>query len=48
MDWNESWITAGGIAGVDAPEGIDPRENNDTLVYLLLGGYKSSEEAGTR
>lgn len=77
MDWDESWITVGGIVGVDTPDGMDHRENNDALaangmyyatwsigegapytnedgeeaqvydaqVYLLLGGYRSAEEA---
>ena len=29
--WSDDWITVGGIIGVDTPEGIDPRENNDAL-----------------
>lgn len=77
LDWSEDWVTVGGIVGVDTPEGMDPRENNDALaasgmyyatwsvgesepytnaegdeaqiydaqIYLLLGGYKSAEEA---
>lgn len=77
LDWDEDWVTVGGIVGVDTPEGMDPRENNEALaangmyyatwsvgesepytnadgdeaqiydaqVYLLLGGYKSAEEA---
>ena len=79
LDWAESWITVGGVVGVDTPEGMDPQENNEALaangmyyatwsigegqpytnedgeeaqvydvqVYLLLGGYKSAEEAQT-
>ena len=78
LDWDKSWVTVGEIIGVDTPDGIDPRENNDALsangmyyatwsigegepytneegeeaqvygaqIYLLLGGYKSAEEAG--
>ena len=30
-DWDDDWVTIGGIVGVDTPEGIDPRENNDAL-----------------
>ena len=77
LDWDESWTTVGGIVGVDAPDGMDDRENNEALaangmyyatwsigegrpytnedgkeaqvydaqIYLLLGGYKSAEEA---
>lgn len=77
LDWGEDWVTVGGVVGVDAPEGMTARENNDALaangmyyatwsmgegepftnadgeeatlydaqVYLLLGGYKSEEEA---
>lgn len=76
-DWNSEWVTVGNVIGVDTPEGMTPRENNDALaangmyyatwsigegepytnedgeeatlygahVYLLLGGYKSEEEA---
>lgn len=29
--WDESWVTVGGVVGVDTPEGIDPRENNEAL-----------------
>lgn len=75
--WDESWVTVGGVIGVDAPEGMDPRENNEALaangmyyatwsmgeaepyinedgeetelydaqVYLLLGRYRSAQEA---
>lgn len=75
--WSEDWITVGGVVGVDTPNGMDPRENNEALaangmyyatwsigegepytnedggeaeiydvqVYLLLGGYKSVQDA---
>lgn len=78
LDWSENWVTVGGVVGVDTPEGMTARENNEALaangmyyatwsmgegepctnadgeeatlygaqVYLLLGGYKSGEEAG--
>lgn len=29
--WNQSWVTVGGVIGVDAPEGMDSRENNEAL-----------------
>lgn len=29
--WDDTWVTVGGILGVDTPEGLDSRENNDTL-----------------
>lgn len=77
LDWSGGWITVGGVVGVDTPEGMTPRENNEALaangmhyatwsigegepytnadgeeatlydaqVYLLLGGYRSEEEA---
>lgn len=77
-DWDESWVTVGGVVGVETPAGMDPRENNEALaanrmyyatwsigegesftnedgeeaqiydaqVYLLLGGFRSEEEAG--
>lgn len=31
LDWDESWVTVGGVMGADAPEGMDPRENNEAL-----------------
>ncbi len=31
LDWDESWVTVGGKVGVDTPEGMDPRENNEAL-----------------
>lgn len=31
LDWDENWITVGGVVGVDTPEGMDHRENNDAL-----------------
>ena len=77
LDWDKNWVTVGEIVGVDTPDGMDHRENNDALaangmyyatwsigggsaytnedgdeaqvydaqIYLLLGGYKSVEEA---
>lgn len=29
--WDEGWVTVGGVLGVDTPEGLTPRENNDAL-----------------
>ena len=75
--WSEEWVTVGSVVGVDTPDGMTFRENNEALaangmhyatwsigegkpytnadgeeatlydaqVYLLLGGYKSGEEA---
>lgn len=31
QNWNEDWVTVGQIIGVDTPEGMDPRENNEAL-----------------
>lgn len=31
QDWEESWITVGSIIGVDTPDGMDHRENNEAL-----------------
>lgn len=31
LDWDESWVTVGGVMGADTPEGIEPRENNEAL-----------------
>jgi len=31
LDWDESWVTVGGIVGVDAPEGMVSQENNEAL-----------------
>ncbi len=29
--WEEGWVTVGGVVGVDTPEGMDSRENNEAL-----------------
>lgn len=29
--WDGGWVTVGGVVGVDAPEGMDSRENNEAL-----------------
>ena len=29
--WDESWVTVGGVIGVDTPEGMDLRDNNEAL-----------------
>jgi len=29
--WSEDWVTVGGVLGVDTPEGMTPRENNEAL-----------------
>lgn len=31
LDWDESWVTVGGVVGVDTPDGMDARENNEAL-----------------
>lgn len=31
LDWDENWVTVGNIVGVDAPEGMTHRENNEAL-----------------
>lgn len=31
QDWSEDWVTVGEVIGVDTPDGMDPRENNDAL-----------------
>lgn len=30
-DWDENWVTVGGIVGVDTPGGMEARENNEAL-----------------
>lgn len=30
-DWGKGWVTMGGVLGVDTPEGLTPRENNEAL-----------------
>lgn len=30
-DWDGSWVTVGNVVGVDAPAGLELRENNDAL-----------------
>lgn len=29
--WSADWVTVGNVVGVDAPEGVDARENSDSL-----------------
>lgn len=29
--WEEDWVSVGNVLGVDTPEGLTPRENNDAL-----------------
>ena len=29
--WSEDWVTVGSVLGVDTPEGLTPRENNEAL-----------------
>jgi len=29
--WSDSWVTVGGVVGVDTPEGMEPQENNTAL-----------------
>lgn len=29
--WSGDWVSVGNIVGVDTPQGVDPRENSDTL-----------------
>lgn len=29
--WSDDWVTVGGIIGVDTPDGLTPRENNEAL-----------------
>lgn len=31
LGWDESWVTVGNVVGVDAPEGMEHRENNEAL-----------------
>lgn len=31
LDWDKEWITVGGVVGVDTPEGMTSRENNEAL-----------------
>ena len=37
QDWDKSWVTVGGIIGVDTPDGMEPRENNDALEAQGMG-----------
>lgn len=34
--WDEGWVTVGGVIGVDARSGMDPRENNEALAANAL------------
>ena len=29
--WDERWVSVGNVIGIDTPEGLTPRENNDAL-----------------
>lgn len=31
ISWSEDWVNVGNVMGVDTPDGLTPRENNDTL-----------------
>lgn len=31
LDWDKNWVTVGEIVGVDTPDGMESRENNDAL-----------------
>lgn len=42
--WDESWVSVGGILGVDTPEGLDPRENSGALA--ASGMYYATWSAG--
>ena len=42
--WDDSWITVGGIIGVDTPDGIDHQENNDSL--SIQGMYYATWSIG--
>ena len=37
LDWDKSWVTVGGIVGVDTPDGMESRENNDALEAQGMG-----------
>ena len=42
--WSEDWVTVGSILGVDTPEGLTPRENNDALA--VKGVYYATWSMG--
>lgn len=44
LEWNDDWVSVGGIVGVDTPAGLDERENNDTL--SMNGMYYATWSAG--
>lgn len=44
LSWDESWVTVGGTVGVDTPEGMDLRENNDALA--VSGMYYATWSMG--
>lgn len=43
-EWSEDWVTVGGIVGIDTPDGLDPRENNEALA--VNGMYYATWSAG--
>ncbi len=42
--WNDSWVTVGGILGADTPAGLDSRENKNTLG--IKGMYYATWSSG--
>lgn len=44
LAWDEGWVTVGGMVGVDTPEGMDPRENNEALA--VSGMYYATWSMG--
>lgn len=43
-DWSSDWVTVGGMIGVDTPDGLEPRENNEALAGN--GMYYATWSAG--
>lgn len=47
LDWDKDWVTVGSIVGVDTPEGLTPRENNEALaangIYYATWSIGESE-----
>ena len=43
-EWDDGWVTVGGIVGVDTPAGLDSRDNSDTL--SINGMYYATWSCG--
>lgn len=45
-EWDDTWVTVGNMLGVDVPEGLTLRDNNDSLASqgMYIATWSSGEE----